>query len=57
LTATIGGFAALGLAGVNDVVRTCAAMVGLVVTCAMIGAIDVHYTRKALERGEDIDDL
>ena len=57
LTATLGSFVLLGILGVNDQVRTCAAMVGLCITCALIGAIDVHYTRKAIERGEAPDDL
>jgi hypothetical protein len=54
---TVGGFALLGHLGVNDTVTALYGMVGLVVTCALIGAIDVHYTRKAIERGEDPDDF
>jgi hypothetical protein len=46
-----------GLLGDNDTVQGVIGMLGLVITCLMIGAIDVHYTRKAIDRGEPPDDL
>jgi hypothetical protein len=54
---TIGSFVAAGLLGVDGTVQGVIGMLGLVITCLMIGAIDMHYTRKAIERGEPPDDL
>jgi hypothetical protein len=54
---TVGSFLAAGLLGVNDTVQGVIGMTGMSITCAMIGAIDAHYARKAIERGEDPDDF
>lgn len=54
---TLGSFAGLGAAGINDTVQGVVGILGLVITCSLIGVIDMHYTRKAIERGEDPADL
>jgi hypothetical protein len=54
---TWAAFVAAGVLGVNDTVQGVIGMVGLCITCLMVGAIDVHYSRKAIERGEDPDDF
>jgi hypothetical protein len=54
---TMGGVVLLDRIGVNGTLVALAGMIGLSVTCLLIGAIDVHYTRKAIERGEDPDEL
>ena len=57
LTLTIGAYVAVGLLGVSETVQSVTGMLGMVITCLMVGAIDVHYSRKAIERGEDPDDF
>jgi flagellar biosynthesis component FlhA len=57
LTITLGSVVLLSAVGANEQLQFVAAMVGLAVTCLLIGAIDVHYTRKAIARGEDPDEL
>ena len=54
---TMGSVVLLDRLGVNGTVVVLVGMAGLVVTCLLIGAIDVHYVRKAIERGEDPDEL
>jgi hypothetical protein len=55
--ATMGGVVLLDRLGVNGTLVALAGMIGLSVTCLLIGAIDNHYARKAIERGEDPNDL
>jgi len=54
---TWGAFIAVGALGASDTVQAVVGMIGLCVTCFLVGVIDVHYTRKAIERGEPPDDL
>jgi hypothetical protein len=54
---TMGSVVLLDHLGVNGTVVVLVGMAGLVVTCLLIGAIDVYYVRKAIERGEDPDEL
>jgi hypothetical protein len=54
---TVGSFLAAGLLGVDDTVQGVIGMTCMAITCALIGVIDVHYTRKEIERGEPPDDL
>lgn len=54
---TWGSVILLNALGVNGTLQALAGMVGLCITCFLIGVIDVYYTRKAIERGEPPDDL
>lgn len=55
--ATLGSVVLLDSLGVNGPTQAVVAVIGLALTCFLIGVIDVHYTRKAIERGEDPDHL
>ncbi|HTR73647.1 MAG TPA: hypothetical protein VMH33_00110 [Solirubrobacterales bacterium] len=52
---TLGSFALLGVLGVAGQLQALVGVLGLAATAFMIGVIDVHYTRKAIARGEDPD--
>lgn len=55
--ATMGGVVLLDGLGVNGTLVALVGMIGLSVTCLLIGAIYNHYARKAIERGEDPNEL
>jgi hypothetical protein len=54
---TIGSVFLLDWLGANGPTQALVALLLMCVTCLLIGAIDVHYERKAIERGEDPDDF
>jgi hypothetical protein len=54
---TMGSVFLLDWLGANGPTQAIVALLCMSITCLLIGAIDVHYTRKAIARGEDPDDF